>query len=119
MYGNILVSQSSRRNACHMNANPKVIELIYDSIDEHNEIANTSKILAKSLDTVLFGRDGNLDSLGLVSLIVAVEERVKDEFGADISVADDRAMSQTQSPFRTVGTLADYVSELVKEAGYV
>ena len=99
-----------------MAANPKVIELIYSSIDEHNEIADPSKTLAKTLDTVLFGMNGNLDSLELVSLIIAVEDRIQREFETDISIADDRALSQTRSPFSTVGKLAEWTSELVKEA---
>jgi hypothetical protein len=29
---------------------------------------------------------------------------------------NDRAMSQTRSPFRTVGSLAEYVTELTRES---
>jgi acyl carrier protein len=66
-------------------------------------------------DTVLFGQDGLLDSLGLVSAILEIEERVRAAFGVSIVVADDRAMSQTRSPFRSVRALADYVTMLLQE----
>jgi acyl carrier protein len=66
-------------------------------------------------NTPLIGRGTVIDSLGLVQLIVDVEQRVQDDLGLTITVADDRAMSQRNSPFRTVGALSDYVQVLVEE----
>jgi len=65
--------------------------------------------------TCLFGREGLLDSLGLVSLVVSVEQRVADEFCVTLSLADEKALSQTKSPYQTVGSLADYTARLIKE----
>jgi acyl carrier protein len=58
-----------------------------------------------------------LSSLELVSVIVQVEEALQDDYGVAVTIADERAMSQKHSPFRTVGTLADYVCQLVAEQG--
>lgn len=66
-------------------------------------------------DVRLIGRDGALDSLKLVSLIVTVEGRVEEQFGKRLVLADERAMSQNASPFRTLGALADYIVELLAE----
>jgi acyl carrier protein len=63
--------------------------------------------------TRLFG--GALDSVGLVSLIVELEQQIADRGEASITIADDRAMSQKRSPFRTIGSLADYVQGLMME----
>jgi D-alanine--poly(phosphoribitol) ligase subunit 2 len=63
----------------------------------------------------LFGSKGLLDSLGLVALVLDVEQHVSDQLGRAISLADDRALSLERSPFRTVGTLADYVLVLLDE----
>ncbi len=65
--------------------------------------------------TCLFGKDGLLDSLGLVSIVLDIEQQINTRLGTSISLADDRAMSQTRSPFRTVGTLADYALTLIQE----
>lgn len=67
--------------------------------------------------TRLVGERAALGSLALVSLIVEVEQTLEDEHGVTVTLADERAMSQKQSPFRTVGTLADYVMQLVREQG--
>lgn len=64
-------------------------------------------------DTELFGQAGLLDSVGLVALVVAVEQRLADELDIDVSLADERAMSQRQSPYRTVSSLAAYATGLV------
>jgi D-alanine--poly(phosphoribitol) ligase subunit 2 len=66
-------------------------------------------------DTALMGRSEILDSLGLVSLVVAVEQEIEDRCGISISLADERAMSQTRSPYRTVGSLAEYAARLISE----
>jgi D-alanine--poly(phosphoribitol) ligase subunit 2 len=67
-------------------------------------------------DTALFGRSGLFDSLGLVNLILAIEEALLDEQGVSVVLADERAMSQARSPFLTVASLAEYVARLVDEA---
>lgn len=93
----------------------KIIELIRNSVDERNEKL-MAVIQKKGGDTVLFGdSNGLLDSFGLVNLIVALEAAVEEELGVAIILADERAMSQKHSPFRTVGALADYVTLLVEE----
>ncbi|HEV7732288.1 MAG TPA: acyl carrier protein [Candidatus Binatia bacterium] len=56
-----------------------------------------------------------LSSLELVSVIVQLEETLADDHGVTITIADERAMSQKHSPFRSVGTLADYVCQLLAE----
>jgi acyl carrier protein len=61
----------------------------------------------------LFGEGGLLDSLALVSLVVAVEQAVADRYGKSVSLADEKALSQRNSPYRSVATLAAYaVAEL-------
>lgn len=68
-----------------------------------------------SEETRLFGERAVLDSLGLVRLLADVEEAVSEQFGVDLVLADERAMSQTRSPFRRVRTLADFIAERIEE----
>jgi acyl carrier protein len=66
-------------------------------------------------DTELFGPAGLLDSMGLVSVIVELEQKLSDRAGREISLMDDRALSQTRSPFRTVRSLADYAESRMSD----
>lgn len=65
----------------------------------------------------LFGKEGLLDSLALVQLIVEYEEKLFEKTGRALTLADDRAFSRERSPFRTPAALASYVSELLAEPG--
>jgi hypothetical protein len=65
----------------------------------------------------LLGNDAATDSVGLVSYLVDVEEQINAEFGTTIAVMDERAMSRSKSPFRTLATLADFLTTLVLETG--
>jgi acyl carrier protein len=67
-------------------------------------------------DTRLIGRNRVLDSMGLVTLIVDVEQRLEEDYDVVVIVADERAMSQRRSPFLSVGSLADYICQLVRES---
>ena len=90
----------------------KIIEMI---IEETNAILDTPND-NMNVDTNLYGNSGILDSMGLVSMIVAVEQDVEDEFDVQITIANAKAMSQKNSPFKTVGSLATYVEGLIEEA---
>lgn len=90
-------------------------KIVISAVEELNFQQPDDRQLELSPDIQLFGRGSKLDSLGLVNLIVMVEEKVMDQLDAAITIADERAMSQKHSPFRTIHSLSEYVVELVKE----
>jgi D-alanine--poly(phosphoribitol) ligase subunit 2 len=91
-------------------------QIVYPVIDDIGSTLDNGELLEKSPDTKLYGEGGILDSLGLVSLVVALEEKILDEVGRTITIADSRAMSQQHSPFRTIGSIANYINELLGDA---
>ncbi len=64
---------------------------------------------------VIFGAGGTLDSLGLVNFLADLEYRLAGEFGREVVLASERAMSRSRSPFRDVEALTAYVVELLAE----
>ena len=72
-----------------------------------------------SPETRLYGRGSDLDSLGLVQLVVDVEEKVSERYGLPITLTDERALSQEHSPFRTADSLSAYVTEFLLHKGVV
>jgi acyl carrier protein len=93
----------------------KIEQLIYDSIDELNETLEIDNRIEKNLGTLLFGSESNLDSIDLVGLITIIEERVEEEFNEYIPIADERALSLTNSPFNSISTLVNYIETLINE----
>ena len=88
----------------------KIIELFYDI-----DLENFPK--SPTPDLNIFGSEGLLDSMGLVNLVVVLEERIQNEYDVAITIADERAMSQNKSPFRTVGNFVEYIEKLLREEG--
>ena len=95
----------------------QIIQAVFLAVDELNEILSEEKQIEKSGDSPLFGKGSSLDSLGLVNLIVAIEENVEDEFNITLTLADEKAMSRKRSPFLTIETLVDYIVELMEKEG--
>ena len=95
----------------------RLIELIVVAARELAESEDVEVPDDLDSDTRLFGQDGSFDSMGLVSLVVAVEQAIDDEFGRIVALADDKALSQKSSPYRTIGTLADYALSQLEQSG--
>jgi len=80
-------------------------------------ITNSGKSYDGTFDTStpLMGSESPFDSIDLVTFIVALEQKIEDDWSLTVTLADDRAMSQTISPFKTIGTISDYIDLLIKE----
>ena len=86
----------------------QVVELIVESIlqiKDETGVAVPSRLQA---DTALFGTDGFLDSMALVTLVVALEQGIEERFGVSVQLADARVLSQEHSPYSTIHALAEY-----------
>jgi len=92
----------------------KINDTIFKAIDEINLQSEDENKLEKKTDTILYGKNSRLDSLGLVNLIVEVEQKIQDELGESIDLTDEKALSQKNSPFLSVQTLSDYIASLLK-----
>jgi acyl carrier protein len=87
-----------------------ISDIIIDTIKKENfGIENDSY----SSETELFGGKSSLDSLGLVTLIVALEQNIEDELGIAITIADEKAMSLKNSPFRTISSLEKFLIDKI------
>lgn len=93
----------------------QIFSTIISSIKEFNESIKEKIQISNGRDTTLFGKDGVLDSLALVNLIVQIEENIAEEFNKPITLTSEKAMSRKLSPFLTVGTLTDYIEEILSE----
>ena len=93
-----------------------LVDLVADTVRRYCLAMRPSEE-AIAAETVLFGPSGILDSIGLVSVIVELEQKLSDHAGRDVSLMDDRALSQARSPFRTVQSLADYAHARMADGG--
>ncbi|MGD0512756.1 MAG: acyl carrier protein [Terriglobales bacterium] len=89
-----------------------VLRVIYDSISDLNLQLPEDQRIRKSLSTVLFGAGGTLDSLGLANFIVIAEQKLEESYGFRVDLTEDDPFSPTTGHFRTVESLATYVTSL-------
>ena len=86
----------------------KIKASIVECINNLNNSLIESEKISIDPDHVLFGNGSSLDSMGLLNLLMDLEERLDDQ-GIRITILDDHALSQKNSPFRTISTLAEYI----------
>ena len=61
-------------------------------------------------------RQASWTQFKLVTFLLALEDHLRDEFQQPMSLTDDRAMSQRNSPFRSLRSLATYVQSMLEPA---
>lgn len=93
---------------------PKSVQtIIIESLKELNEELENPNLENITSQTKIFGSNGALDSLALVSFITDIEEHISNEFNQEIVLADEKAMSAKTSPFRSVESLTAYIESLL------
>ena len=98
-----------------MDIEKQVEQVLFEAIEEINDQLPEEQHIAKKMSTPLFGEDSGVDSLTLVNLIVAAEQKIQEQMDAAVTLADEKAMSQKNSPFRSVESLAAYIVMLLNE----
>ena len=84
----------------------EIIKSVVEVLEENNEaVSDIHK------DTVVFGVDSLLDSLGLVSLIVKLEEFVEQVWKTDIQLVDaDTLLIVNNNPLETPSSIANLIT---------
>jgi len=89
----------------------KIVDLLLTVLKSSLDEIDGRIDLAEGENIKLFGGEGLLDSIGLVSYIVEVEEKLEDEFGVSVVLANEKAMSRRTSPFARISYLAEFILE--------
>jgi len=89
----------------------RVREIVLDAVRAANSERAPDAQLDLAPEAPLFGPGSRLDSMGLVVLLVDIEEALHAE-GLDVTLGDEKAVSRTRSPFRSVETLVAYITTL-------
>lgn len=90
----------------------KIVNIIKEAFEDFAETEGLN--ININDNTSLMGSDSVIDSLGLVTLLVDVESRLADE-DIEMSIISEKAMSQKNSPFININTLADYIAEQINQ----
>lgn len=86
----------------------RIIEIVTSTISNYF-VENGLGEVQLTKDTPLIGSGRLLDSMGLVNVIVDIETAFLDE-DVEISLTSEAAMSGRISPFRSVGSLCNFIA---------
>ncbi len=93
----------------------EIESVVLDALTNANRARESTHQVVVSPDAVIFGPGSPLDSLGLVALLMDIEDSLRDH-GFDVNLSDPRAVSATRSPFRDVPSLVRFIGEIVEPA---
>ena len=93
-----------------------VQDLVLQSLAELREDLSLSPLENPGPATPVLGGGSDLDSMAVVHLIVDLERRLEQTYGLNWILADERALSRSRSPFRTVGDLSQFIIETTPQS---
>lgn len=97
-----------------MTESKNIQNIIFNALINLADELENEELKNPNANTKIYGIDGNLDSLALVSLIADLESELSDKLNINVVLADEKAMSMRNSPFRDVSTLTDYIHNLAQ-----
>lgn len=89
--------------------NRKIQEIVITAIKDYCEMNQIDLECEIDKNTPLIGSSRILNSMGLVNVIVDIETAFLDE-DVEISLTSETAMSGRISPFRSVGSLCNFIA---------
>lgn len=94
----------------------RVLTVLYAALDEVSVQLPKDRQVKKSPSSALLGAGGVMDSLTLSNFIVMTEHKLEQSFGLRIDLTQDDPFSPGSGHFRTIQSLASYISQLMKQA---
>jgi hypothetical protein len=89
--------------------------VVFQAIDRVNEVLLDEHALTKAAGTVLLGAGAQLDSMGFVNFVVALEELAAQETGLNLNLAEAlNAKDSVAPPTLTVAGLTDFLFTLAQ-----
>lgn len=91
-----------------------IIEIIFTSIKEVNENQPSDNRLKLKKDEFLVSDKSKIDSLGLITLLVNIEDKINKTYNVDLNLLEENFISDEKTPFQTIDNLAEWLHNNVK-----
>jgi len=91
----------------------EVQRVVYEAVDDVNEILPEGRRVVKDPGTPILGPDCVMDSLGFVNFIVIVEDRVQAQFAVSVALADE--LTRSDGALHTLRALIAYVHRCIED----
>ena len=95
-----------------MNIDEKIIRLIYEAIDEHNSVNTIDQQIIKDKSSKIIHQSSNIDSLGALTLLVNIEEKITNNIDKIKLVKEEYLISSEK--YESIESLNQLIKELLK-----
>ena len=93
----------------------RIFQLMQDTIDSMVRSGMLDENVALNVDSVILGNDSFLDSMGFVSFISDIEERISSETDQELYlILTDIHEFNAEQAFLSAGTLVQYIEKITK-----
>jgi acyl carrier protein len=86
-----------------------ILDAVYIAVRNTNEALPIDRKIGSSESERIIGEGAKIDSLGFVTLMVAVEQEVEAAVGSCPSLVEE--LSDPSAEVKTLGQLVDYIAE--------
>lgn len=93
-----------------MDKSSEVLDVIFECVAELNKQLPPAERLQPSLDAILIGEGGILDSLGLVTLIASIEQSLSEHLSIDLPLIDEVIGDYQAETAWTIGRLQQFIT---------
>jgi acyl carrier protein len=91
----------------------KSMDTLHTPKNGSSRLDHVLKVIYESVSDLNLQLARELDSLGLANFIVITEQKLDDSFGFPIDLTENDPFSPATGHFRTIHSLATYISELI------
>lgn len=93
----------------------KIVELIFSAVDSVNETLPKDMWIRRNENAVLIDEKEGIDSLTLMTLIVAIENKIREAAGSNISLINIITdPPENSNRVRDISYFADYITGILK-----
>ena len=87
-------------------------QIVDAALDEVNALLPSEEQLTKDYGTPLLGEGGKLDSMGAITLVVALSGGLEKRYGHSAELSENPLIFELDGVLKTVGTLLEFLDGL-------
>ena len=86
-------------------------DVIFSAAKSFNTTQDPNSQIVLDEATVLIGQGAAIDSMGLVSLLIEIEQQLQEKLQLSVNFTSEKAMAARVSPFRRIRTVIEFICD--------
>lgn len=90
-----------------------ICKILIEAIQDQDQYLDQPVDLSNGDDSILYAEGGQLDSLGLITIIADIEQKILSLTGKNVDLANERDLSINGTDFNTFGNMVFYIENQI------